>query len=192
MAKARFLVASVLVLLAASATTASALSAIPAGVISTTSLGTIALSTSGGVVNPSGQCTLTFSGNANSSIVNVAGSTFASITGGSAFNCTAGSWVVLGGTSSLVLGSTVVLSALYADVNLSGLRIQYVIAGTTCLFSGTLPMRLALVPLTPPDYSTLLLTIVANSIPRTSGSALCPTTLRLAGTFGLSPLQTLR
>jgi hypothetical protein len=184
------------VAMAFSVSTASAYDASvsPAGAYTATS-STLTFSDGGGVIRIICPVTLTGSLNAGpitiaagNSIGNISGVRIGTCAGGSAVALVANPWNL---TINNVRGTLPnAATGLEFDVNGAAFELTVRILGISvrCLYGGTAGALLGFTGANP--YTTGGITVLGNTVPRVSGSGVCPSSGRLNGSFALSPAQT--
>lgn len=197
--KLLFAAAIALVAFAAMASSASALTARveSGGSISSASLGKVTFGGSSITI----ECNLTLNGRLNTSVSLAVGSTLGTTTEVRIANCTGGSVSgVLNLPWQLVINEILTSGGAPTTENLTGLLFEIVNSSfnlsvfgglVNCLYQGTAGALLEVTKLRAATYSSaLLIALETIQIPKHSGS-LCPAEGTFAGTFGLSPLQTM-
>lgn len=189
--KLAMLAAVALVALAAGSGTAAAgeFQFSPGGTITGASLGAVTFSGSGITIT----CNLTIRGTVTSARVpKVSGTSYGEITSVSVGRCSGGTASVLGLPWPVVYNSILgTLPEAVTGVSLTLQRTGFLMnaIGLECLYGGSITSLLAVTGRNP--YTTGLYAIPAgSSAPFVRGSAFCPRTGSMTGTFGISPTQT--
>lgn len=164
----------------------------PGGAATSTSTGPLTFTTS----LFTARCDATMTSTINRRISGTAGSEFATVTGARLTNCTGGAAVAVLTGSAPKLRIHEVLPQVpivdpYGILYMLSMNVSATVAGLACLYGGDIPVLQSL------DIISLLLKwkiyglTSTETIPKVSGGALCPATMRIQGTMGApSPAQT--
>lgn len=174
-----------MIALPASVASAETLTFNPAGTLSMTSIGQVRFSA--GIIST--QCNVTITGSLASPVSTAPGTSIGTFTSGRATPCTVGTVTLNFGTPWTLrivrmLGTSPSYTGLLTA--LVGVSYTVAVAGQTCTYGGTIGL---LLPIISSTISTL--SMLTNSLPRTSGSSLCPSTntIPTPQSFTLSPAQ---
>lgn len=186
-------VAALVAAFAVGTASANTITAEPSGGIAATSLGNLRLTGRGGLINITTECPVTLNGSINRTINNAARGAVGSVTEGRVGRCSTGEARALVESRSaweLELAEATRLEGTpkLAKINTLRAAFQITVAGVSCLYRGTVPTSLEGEG---EPVVTRLLRVLANSVSRSSGSALCPPEGELSGSFSITT-QTLR
>lgn len=136
------------------------------------------------------ECNITLTASFASSVVKVAGTSLGSVTAATVSGCPTGTSMAFLFTSPTTWPMTynsfagTLPSISNVSLTLSGGQISFTTSTTgTCLYTGSLGGRF-----TPPNALAI---DAGNSWTRSAGGALCPSSGRWSGSFGVTPNQTL-